>query len=155
MSNPAPNLDELLLRLLGGVRLFEGLGRNDLASLLVLAQKAQFDEGQGVFNEGDRGEWMFVLISGRLEVFKAGADGNPVSLAYIEPGDVVGEMSLLMNSARAASVRATAPSVALSFFKNSLDQRPALAAQVYANMARLLARRLARTNQELVTLRES
>lgn len=146
-----PNKEQLLMRLLSGVDLFSDFNRLELIGLLSLVQKASFDQDELVFREGERGESLFVLLSGRLEVFRYGSFGDERRIAQLEPGSVVGEMALAESSERSASVRALLPSTALGLAQSSLKRRPELALKIYKNLARLLAQRLRQTNDELLS----
>jgi CRP/FNR family cyclic AMP-dependent transcriptional regulator len=77
-------------------------------------------------NEGDRGDSLFVILSGRVKVYVADADGREMVLDIHGPGDYVGEMSL-DGRPRAASVIAMEPTVC------SVLTRDALRAAIAAN----------------------
>lgn len=63
---------------------------------------------QVLFKEGDVGDAVYVLVSGKLEVFKEGDHGETL-IGKIEPGEFVGEMCYLTRSLRTAGVRAAEP----------------------------------------------
>lgn len=142
--------DELLLKLLGSVKLFAGLGRAELVELLACAEKAKFADGETVFTEGDDGQAVYVVVAGTAEVLKTGPTGHRALLAMMLPGDSFGEMALIDNKPRSATVRATAPCLTLRIPKDKLEKSPAIAARLYQNMARLLARRLRKANDVIL-----
>jgi putative ABC transport system ATP-binding protein len=67
--------------------------------------------GDVLFNQGDRGELVYVVKTGSLEVFRQEPDGGEVVLAKLGPGDHVGEMAPLFALPRSASVHALSDSV--------------------------------------------
>ena len=71
-----------------------------------------FPYGAVVFAEGDAGDALYVITSGRARVLKAGEDGE-VSLNALGPGDSFGETALLTGEPRTATVRASSPLEAL------------------------------------------
>lgn len=144
-----PN-DELLLKLLGSVKLFAGLGRAELIELLACAEKAEFVEGETVFVEGDEGQAVYVVVAGTAEVLKTGPDGLRTLLARVLPGDSFGEMTLIDNKPRSATVQAATDCLTLRLHKDKLERNPAVAARLYQNIARLLVRRLRKANDVIL-----
>lgn len=84
------------------------------ASLSALARRGvqrSFEPGATLIREGDHGDSLFILLSGRLRVHGAGSTaGSEVTFGHCEPGDYVGEMGL-DGGARSASVTAITTSV--------------------------------------------
>jgi CRP-like cAMP-binding protein len=74
----------------------------------VLAQGILLEYGPGaiVFKQGDQGERLYIVKSGVLEVISTPSDGSdPVPVAYLGTGEVLGELALLTGSPRSATVR--------------------------------------------------
>src|SRR3569833_1568741 len=136
------SIDQLLLRLLESVALFGDFDRRELVTLLAMVHKAEFPARGMVFNEGESGEALYVLVSGELEVFRLGARGRERRLALIEAGGIVGELALVESTPQSTSVRASSPCLALRLARSSLHAEPALAAKLYRNLARVLAQRV-------------
>jgi NADH dehydrogenase len=68
------------------------------------AQHERFEIGQTVFRQGDVGDRIYIVLGGRAQVVREGADGDRL-LAEIGPGEFFGEMALLGNAPRNATVR--------------------------------------------------
>lgn len=87
-----------------------------------------FSFGQPIVREGDEADAFFVLLSGQARVVKNSESGEEVSLNSIRPGDSFGEMGLLEDTARAATVRASTDVEALkldrSVFRALLNTHP-------------------------------
>jgi HlyB family type I secretion system ABC transporter len=66
-----------------------------------------FEFGSAIVREGEKADAFYVLVSGRARVIKAGRGGEEISLNVLRPGDSFGEMALLDNTTRAATVRAS------------------------------------------------
>ncbi len=62
--------------------------------------------GETLFNQGERGDLIYFVESGRLEVFRMKADGAEEHLAHVGPGAYVGELGPILNLPRSATVRA-------------------------------------------------
>jgi signal transduction histidine kinase len=89
----APVPDSPLLRLLASI------DRNTLNQLMT---ENYFEPGEIVCYEGERGDALFLIRSGRVIVVKGSLEA-PTILAYRGPGDIIGEMALLENQPRSAT----------------------------------------------------
>ncbi len=87
------------------VPLFADLPERDLDRLCEMVGKIVLPAGQDLFVEGSRGDRAYVIETGELEIIK-NADGRPVLLSVRHAGDVIGEMALLQDEPRTATVRA-------------------------------------------------
>ncbi|CAE7221554.1 pkaR [Symbiodinium sp. CCMP2456] len=87
--------------------LFSNLDTNDLNIVIGAMTEVQEKTGTRVINQGDNGDFLFVIESGVLDCsIKKGEDGEETVVKKCEPGDVFGELALLYNCPRAASVDA-------------------------------------------------
>lgn len=86
--------------------LFTSLSDNDLAELSSVFQEVSTPPEQSVITQNDRDPYLYVLGSGRLEVFRSDEEGNEATLARVFPGEPVGEMGYFTNGFRSATVRA-------------------------------------------------
>jgi ATP-binding cassette subfamily B protein len=71
-------------------------------------------EGRTVIHEGDPGDRFYIIVRGTAEVVKTAADGGEQRLAILQDGDHFGEIALLKNVPRTATVRTLAPTVFLT-----------------------------------------
>jgi CRP-like cAMP-binding protein len=75
----------------------------------IFAQRAlvdeEYDAGEVIFEEGEPGRHVYVIRSGMVEVIKKGPDGSPEVIKRLGPGDHFGEMALLGNVPRNATIR--------------------------------------------------
>jgi CRP-like cAMP-binding protein len=126
--------------------LFENQPEEVLKAVLVQGQLQDYGPGQVVFNQGDEGDRLYIVKSGALEVVASPSDGaDPVPVAYLGPGEVLGELALLTGSPRSASVRspehAELFTVDKPVFVDLMRTLPAFA----RNLCLVLARRLEAT----------
>lgn len=110
--------------------------------------------GTTIFCEGDRGEYMCVLIEGKLEMYKEDSHGTKKIVATMSRGKTIGEMAMVDGEPRSATavVKENVLLVVLtreSFLQISLEM-PALAAKILLLVARMLSQRLRHTSGELV-----
>lgn len=147
MNNPA--FDSLVLKLLAGVELFRQLDHESIVRLLQHATKATYRTDEVVFEEGVEGHSMYVVVQGRFEVYRIIA-GERVHIADIAAGDHFGEIALIANRPRSASVRALEPSTTLRLSKQAVFAEPAAGLVLFRNMARMMAERLVHADEEII-----
>jgi len=76
----------------------------------VKTRERSFDRGAVIFREGEPGDSVFVVEAGRVELEKAGHDGNPVAIAVVGPFELLGEMGAVDGAPHGATARALEPS---------------------------------------------
>ena len=126
--------------------LFENQPTEVIRAVLAQGSLVEFGPGDIVFRQGDEGDRLFVVNSGVLEVVAIPGDGaEPVPVAYLGAGEVIGELALLTGSPRSATVRSPERAVVFavekSVFLDLMDALPAFA----RNLCLVLARRLEQT----------
>jgi len=90
--------------------LFRGLPLPELERIAALATQRQYREGEVVCSQGDAGDALYAVVSGRIRISTGTADGREIFLNIMEPGDTFGEIALLDGGTRTASAIAMAPS---------------------------------------------
>lgn len=144
--------DQLILRLASSVKLFRGMTRPVLGQLIASAEKVTVAKGSAFFEDGELGESFYVLVGGQADVEKL-VERQVVRLTTLKPGDVFGEMTLIGENVRSATVRATLDCVALHFSAARLGAHPGLVATLYLNIAKTLSERLKASSEELAQLK--
>lgn len=86
--------------------LFTSLSDDDLAELSAVFQEVSAPPDQSLITQDDRDPYLYILGSGRLEVFCTDKEEHETTLARVFPGEPVGEMGYFTNGVRSASVRA-------------------------------------------------
>jgi len=69
-------------------------------------RREYFEPGQVIFREGDHGEWLYVVREGEVEVLKGDAAGQETPVRRLGPGECFGEIALVSDRPRSATVRA-------------------------------------------------
>jgi CRP-like cAMP-binding protein len=105
---------------LGQVPLFARLGRSELKKLAGLCIPRNFPEGTLIIEEGSVGLGLFVITAGRVEIFM-GSGESRVDLATLEAGGIVGELSVIDDVERSASVRAMTDAECLLLTRDSFQ----------------------------------
>ena len=90
--------------------LFRGLPAAVLERMAELAVQRSFRSGEIVFSQGDPGDALYAVVTGKIRISAGAADGREIFLNIMEPGDTFGEIALLDGGTRTASATAIAPS---------------------------------------------
>ncbi len=134
--------------------LFAGLNELESAVLFGIADQQSVRRGTTLCNEGDPGDSLYVLLEGTVEILKQDASGTQQALARLTQGAVIGEMSLLTEAPRSASVLAVSDlkllRIPCSRFHRLLAEDSLPALKVVRNLAQVLTRRLAGMGERLV-----
>lgn len=91
---------------LGQAELLRSAPAQALQTLAAVSRLRVFRRGQVVFTAGDPGEALIVVVSGRVKVVVRSADGGELTLTIIEPGGVLGEVSVADGGPRSADAEA-------------------------------------------------
>jgi CRP-like cAMP-binding protein len=146
------NLDAAIVQKIANkVKIFQGMTHDCLMSTLAMAEHMPHKAGEVVFNEGDIGSSFHVLISGEIAIEKQRGD-RVVTLAKLSAGECFGEMALVGNPLRTATVRALRDSVTMRFDRERVDAYADSARIIYRNIARVLAARLDVSSERLADL---
>jgi len=126
------------IELLKKVPLFAGCSKNELRQLATIADELDLREGTVLTREGRPGREFFVLIDGTAEVRK-----KSKKIADLGPGDWLGEIALITDSPRTATVTATSPVDVLVItdrrFRSVVETMPSIALKVLARVGERLA----------------
>jgi NADH dehydrogenase len=104
-----------------------------------------FEPGQIVFREGEVGDRVYIILSGEAEVVRETAEGE-VALARLRAGEYFGEMALLNETARTATVRCASAMDALSLPKHEFTALAANLPELRAAFEKVATERLARSS---------
>jgi CRP/FNR family transcriptional regulator, cyclic AMP receptor protein len=105
--------EESIVDIIGRVDLFKSLGRRQLHSLAKIFIERRCDAGEVIVPQGRDGYGFFVIVSGAAEVVLERSDGSKSIVNRFGPSDYFGELALLDNGPRTASVIATEPTKCL------------------------------------------
>ena len=127
------------VELLKRVPLFAGCSKSELRELAKTADELDIREGTVLTREGRTGKEFFVLIDGTANVTKAGK-----KVAELKAGDWFGEIALITDSPRTATVTATSPGDVLVItdrrFRSVVETMPSIALKVLSRVGERLAR---------------
>ncbi|HZK51876.1 MAG TPA: cyclic nucleotide-binding domain-containing protein [Actinomycetota bacterium] len=126
------------VELIRSVPLFSGCSKRELAEIASMADELDFPEGKTLIKEGERGREFLVLIEGTVDVNRKGRKLPPLGRA-----DCIGEIALVLDVPRTATVTTTSPVRALVLtdqsFRSLLKRSPQIQLKVIQSLAERLA----------------
>ena len=133
--------------------LFEMLSNQELEYVADLSRPRRLGAGQLVFEEGELGDSLYVIVSGEIDVLRRDSKGEQRVIATLNPPEFFGEMSLIDKEYRSASVRARSEAELLQLSAENLttfrkQYRDGFTFMVI-NIARVLSSRLREANTRL------
>ena len=137
------------VELLRRVPLFSGIDPARLKLLAYTSDVVTYRSGQVLFRMGDVGDAAYVIIAGDAEV-SVTTDKGDIPVAQLRDGDFLGEIAILCDTPRTATITAKSDLKALRIRKEPFFQLLRQFPEIAVEMTRLLAERLTRTTAELV-----
>ena len=144
--------------------LFQDLEDLEIEQVLDRTHRRDFTAGKVIIQEGKPGDSMYIMVSGEVEITKQLTlvldEDTPKERVMIrlkaEDGVYFGEMSLLEDAPRSATVTASTDCRLLELFQQDflelIRQNPTMGAKLLLRLAQLLSRHLRKTNQDVVKL---
>ncbi len=133
---------ENILNLISTIPLFNGLPADQLSAIRKIAIEKQFNKGQTIFSEGDETRGFFVVVGGRVKIYKVSSEGKEQILHIFEAGQSFGEVTVFTGQQLPASAQTLAKSRLLFFprsaFVGLVSANPSLALNLLAIMSKKL-----------------
>ena len=139
--------------------LFAALGDADADALAALGREEVYKKGQAIFREREPSGRLYLVVAGVVEITKASPGlERPSSLARLERGDILGEVSAFEGGPRSATASAAVtPETRVAVwdmedFHAFLSARPAVAADILRRLVKTLGERLRKTSEAVQVL---
>jgi len=127
---------------LQSIPLFSELTNEEIDLILDNAREQRYPRGSIVFYEGDPGDFLMVVISGKVKVVLLGEGGQEIILAMLGPGNFFGEMAILESAPRSATVMTIEPSEFLCLDQQSfsalLQRHPPISIKILKHLSERL-----------------
>ncbi len=149
----AASVEEMLSK----IPVFEKLELKELRQVAAIVHRRQYTKGEYVFYQGDPGLGMYVVEKGIVGVVVAGENGAQKEITELDDGDFFGEIALLDESPRSASVVVKEDSQLIGFFRPDLfeiiEKTPKTGLKIVVKLAEMIGERLRNMNNEFSKLR--
>ncbi len=144
---------ERIMTLLLGLPIFKGLDPDRLKILAPHFHVMDLPAGDTLFLEGSTSSYVCFVVKGALDVLKRVDVGGDVVLTTLREGRSIGEMSIIDDFPRSATVKAQTDATLVILTKDSFDriatERPDLGFEILKGLARLLSMNLRKTSARL------
>lgn len=124
---------------LAGMPLFAGLSREQYEALARIGIRRTFRKGERIFSEGDEGTGFYMVMTGRVKIFKVSAEGKEQTLHLFGPGKSFGEVSVFTGRGYPADAVASLQTTLLFFpriaFSALIQKDPTLALNMLAELS--------------------
>jgi len=140
------------VELLRNIPMFANIEPSKLKLLAFTSERLTFSEGDVLFSEGDSGDAAYIIVDGHADVIIQTEQG-PITVAQFGRNDLVGEIAILCDVPRTASVKATTRLETMVISKGLFFRLVMEFPQIAVEIMRELARRLELTNAQLRALR--
>ena len=131
-----------IVKYLSSAPIFVELTKEALLDIAMIAEDKSFLKGELLAEEGETGDSMFVIISGKVVVTKKNDFGDEIELARLGAGAHLGEMAILSNIPRTATLTALSDLKTLEINKNDFEEILITHPQTSLGIIRELIRRL-------------
>lgn len=142
-------MDPLLLK---KVALFAHMGDRDLENIFRLMAHKSYSKDSILFQENEIGETLFLIVQGKVKISHVGPDGKEVILSLLGHGECFGEMALLDEEPRSATVTTVEPTEVLTLrrrdFRSLLENNN----EILGNLLATLSQRLRQANSQIRSL---
>src|SRR6202022_3043399 len=142
------NVDEILAR----AGLFQGVEPSAVSALTKQLQPVDFPRGHTMFAEGEPGDRLYIIISGKVKIGQRSPDGRENLLTIMGPSDMFGDLSIFDPGPRTSTATTITEVCAVSMDRDALRAWIADRPEIAERLLRVLARRLRRTNSNLTDL---
>jgi CRP/FNR family cyclic AMP-dependent transcriptional regulator len=142
------NVDKVLAR----AGMFQGVDPRAVSALTAELHPVNFPSGHTVFVEGESGDRLYIVISGKVKIGRRSPDGRENLLTIMGPSDMFGELSIFDPGPRTSGATTITEVRAVSMDREMVRAWIADRPEIAEKLLRVLARRLRRTNHDLADL---
>ncbi len=119
--------------------IFNGLEEDQFTELISIAERKEYKKGEIIFSEGDKGNGLYVVETGKIKIFKLSPEGKEHIFHIYGPGKIFGEVPVFSGKNFPAFAQAVAPSSLIFFPKQEISslisENPSLAFNMMASLS--------------------
>lgn len=151
-------LHDAIFQCLRNITIFSELTNDELNFMADQMHLLKTVRGKAIFEENDPADFVCFVVDGTLKVMKA-TDDSQKTIAELTAGQSIGEMAVVGNFPRTATVKTVSDATLLTLKRDRLDQictdNPQIGVKIFKAIAQLLSHNLRRTSENLFELMPS
>jgi CRP-like cAMP-binding protein len=136
---------------LSTIPIFDSLSRSQKLKIFSIIHIRHYQEGEIIFRQEDPGVGLYIIRDGTVDIYSENPDFTKKKIANLNKGDFFGEISLLNETPRSATVVASQCTTLFGIFKpdmlSLMDSNPKLGLQLIYRLAQIVAERLNNVNK--------
>jgi len=137
---------------LSKISIFEGLGQDELDRVVKWVTRRTYPKGTTIFVEGDETDGIYIVTSGLVKVLKLHKDGREKTLAILNEGDILGEMTLFGGGLRTAIAETLEQTTVLVIPKANFQSLLTEIPRISIKIIEILSNRLKQANRQIEEL---
>jgi CRP/FNR family cyclic AMP-dependent transcriptional regulator len=153
-KGPQGKILKAIVEFLRNISIFDTLEGKEIEHMTKHMKLLQLNAGDILFHEKDKGDYVCFIVEGALDVLKQSETGRNVAIATLLRGRSIGEMSIIDDFPRSATVRARTKARLIILTRDGfnliLQEYPKIGIKVLKGIARLLSQNLRKTSSRLV-----
>jgi CRP/FNR family transcriptional regulator len=130
------------LNLISAVPLFDGLPSEQLDAIRRIAVEKRYNKGQTIFSEGDKTTGFFVIVEGRVKIYKVSSEGKEQILHIFEAGQSFGEVTVFTGQRMPANAQTLAQTHLLLFARNAFVDLLSSNSSLAMNLLGIMSKKL-------------
>ncbi len=134
------------------VFLFKEMSEKGLSILSAHTKENNYKKGEVIFNEGETGNNLHIIVSGKVKILKLDKNGKEKNIAILKEKDSFGEMALLTKEQRSATVQAMTDVVTLSIDAYDFEYLIRKEPSIPLNIIKTLSERLVKCDKQIKNL---
>lgn len=138
---------------LSQIPLFQDLTRDEISDIDQYLDYIEFEADDTIFEEGEKGKFVCFVLNGELDVIKTSMNGSPTIIAKHNKGESIGEMALIDELPRSATLKArthlSLTTLSRDEFEKLLIESPQIGIKILKYLARHLSISLRKTSNRL------
>ena len=146
-------IESAIIDLLIDIPLFDKIDGKELGVIAKHMNFIELKQNEILFKEGAKGDYVCFVVDGIIEVLKQTIKGANVNIAKLSKGRSIGEMSIIDNTPRSATVRSASKSTIVTLSKKGFDtileEQPKIGIKILKGLARLLSLNMRKTSSRL------
>ncbi len=152
-QGPGDKIPKEVVDFLVDIPMFDDLHAHELNTVAKYTNYIEVNAGDYVFKEGDKGEYVCFVVNGSLDVLKMNETGAKVIIATLPKGSSIGEMSIIDEYPRSATVRARTKATFITLtrkgFDSILKEHKNIGIKIMKGISRKLSLNLRQTSSRL------